>query len=180
MKNSISNKKFQAEPSDREYQKTKKEAYEWVPKYQIIAAFIIVFQCMYFASITEGWKVYLFNFIAIAVLYFMVSGIFGRITMYIKGRDKEINNLRRQLTGFICDSALGKISQADLKKIGTAANDLPLRSNQTDLSKDDFNLLSRAWFFWMDQNGENWQDNTKCINCEKERKAHSIDGTCPA
>lgn len=180
MNKSVSNCKFQAEPSDREYQKIKKQAYEWVPKYQIIAAFIVVFQCMYFASITEGWKVYLSNFIAIAVLYFMVSGIFERIKLYIDGHDKEINNLRRQLTGFICDSALDKVSQADLKRIGKAANDLALRTNQGDLSKDDFNLLSRAWFFWINQNGFDWQDNTKCINCDQERKAHLIDGTCPA
>lgn len=180
MNDSVSNKKFKAEPSDNEYEKTKKKAYEWVPKYQIIAAFIIVFQCMYFASTTEGWKVYLFNIIAIAVLCFMVSGIIEKIRFYIDARDKEINNLRRQLTGFICDAALNKVSQGDLKRLGNAANDLMLQAEKNDLTKDDFNLLSRAWFFWTDQNGFDWQDNTKCINCEQERKAHSLDGTCPA
>ena len=53
MKNSVSKNKFQAEPSSGEYERSKSKTYEWVPKYQIIAAFILVLQCMYFASITE-------------------------------------------------------------------------------------------------------------------------------
>ena len=179
MKNSVSKNRFQAEPSSREYERSKNKTSEWVPKYQIIAAFIIIFQCMYFASITEGWKKYLFNLIAIVILYFIISGIFERITMYIEARDREISNLRRQLTGFVCDTSLGKVSEADLKRIAVAANDLPWRTNQNDLSRDDFNLISRAWVFWKDQNCFNWQDMTKCINCGQERKAHSKDGVCP-
>ena len=59
MKNSVGRNKFQAEPSTGEYERSKSKVYEWVPKYQIIAAFILAFQCMYFASIIEGWKGYL-------------------------------------------------------------------------------------------------------------------------
>ena len=179
MKNSVSRNKFQAVPSSHEYESSKSKMYEWVPKYQIIAAFTIIFQCIYFASITEGLKGYLFNVIAIVVLYFMVSGIFERIRMYIEARDKEISNLRRQLTDFVCDTSLGRVSEADLKRIAVAANDLPWRTNKDDLSRDDFNLISRAWYFWKDQNGFNWQDETECINCGQERKAHSKEGNCP-
>ena len=180
MNNSIRKKKFQAEPSSHEYEKSKSKIYEWVPKYQIIAAFIIIFQCMYFASITEGWKGYLSNLFAIGVLYLILSGIFDHITMYIESRDKEISNLRRQLTGFICETSLGKVPETDLKRIATAVNDLLWEAKQNDLSKDDFNLISRAWFFWRDQNGFEWQDETECTNCGQARKEHSKDGTCPS
>ena len=180
MKNSVSKNKFQAEPSSREYERSKSKIYEWVPKYQIIAAFILIFQCMYFASITEGWKGYLSNFVAIVILYFIVSGIFNRITRYIEASNKEISNLRRQLTGFVCDTSLGRVSEADLKRIAVAANRVPWRTNQNDLSRDDFGLISRAWFFWKDQNGFNLQDETECINCDQERKAHLKDCTCPS
>jgi len=179
MKNSIGKNRFQAVPSSREYERSKSKTYEWVSKYQIIAAFIIIFQCMYFASITEGLKGYLLNVVAIVVLYFIVSGIFERITRYIEAMDKEISNLRRQLTGFVCDTSLGRVSEADLKRIAVAANDLPRRTNQNDLSREDFNLISRAWFFWKDQNGFNWQDEAECINCGQARKVHSKEGTCP-
>jgi len=180
MKNSISKNKFQAEPSLHEYERSKSKIYEWVPKYQIIAAFILIFQCMYFASITEGWKGYLSNFVAIVTLYFIISGIFDRITRYIESRDKKISNLRRQLTGFVCDSTLGKVSETDLKRIAVAANDMPWRTKQNDLSRDDFGLISRAWFFWKDQNGFEWQDETECINCGQARREHSKDDTCPS
>ena len=180
MHNSIRKKKFQAEPSLHEYEKSKSKIYEWVPKYQIIAAFIIIFQCMYFASITEGWKGYLSNLVAIGVLYFILSGIFDHITMYIESRDKEISNLRRQLTGFICETSLGKVPETDLKRIATAANDLLWKAKQNDLSKDDFNLISRAWFFWRGQNGFEWQDETECTNCGQARRKHSKDSTCPS
>ena len=179
MKNSVSKNKFQAEPSSREYERSKSKIYEWVPKYQILAAFILIFQCMYFASITEGWKGYLSNFVAIVILYFIVSGIFDRITRYIEASNKEISNLRRQLTGFVCDTSLGRVSEADLKRIAVAANDLPWRANQNDLSRDDFGLISRAGFFWRDQIGFEWQDDTECVNCGQERRVHSKDGICP-
>jgi hypothetical protein len=179
MKNSISKNKFQAVPSSHEYERLKSKTYDWVPKYQIIAAFVVIFQCMYFASITEGWKGYLLNVVAIMVLYYITSGIFERIRMYLGAVDKEISNLRRQLTGFICDTSLGRVSEPSLKRIAVAVNDLPSRTNQNDLSRDDFNLISRAWFFWNDQNGFNWQDDTECINCGQARKEHSKDGTCP-
>lgn len=179
MKHSKNKNKFSSEQNSREYERSKTKTYEWVPKYQIIAAAIIIFQCMYFASITEDWKGYLSNLVAIAVLYFIVSGIFERITMYIETRDKKISSLRRQLTGFICDASLGKVPEADLQRIAVAANDLLWRNSQDDLSKDDFNLLSRTWFFWKNQNGFNWQDEIKCTNCGQERKAHSREGHCP-
>ncbi len=179
MKNSVSRNKFQAEPGSDEYKRLKRKTYEWVAKYQIIAAFIFIFQCMYFASITEGLKGYLFNLVAIIILYFIVSGIFDRITRYIESCDKEISNLKRQLTGFVCDTSLGKVSEANLKRIALAANDMPWRTEQNDLSKDDFNLMSRAWFFWRDQNGFEWQDEIECIKCGQARREHSKDGTCP-
>ena len=179
MKNSVSKNKFQAEPSSREYERSKSKIYEWVPKYQIIAALILIFQCMYFASITEGWKGYLSNFVAIVILYFMVSGIFDRITRYLEESNKETSNLRRQLTGFVCDTSLGRVSEADLKRIAVAANDMPWRTKQNDLSRDDFRLISRALFFWRDQIGFEWQDNTECVNCGIDRRVHSKDGTCP-
>ena len=177
MKNSVSKNKFQPEPSSSEYERLKSKTYEWVPKYQIIAAFILIFQCIYFASITEGWKGDLSNFVAIVILYFIVSGIFDRITRYIKSRDKEISNLRRQLTGFVCDTSLGKVSEVDLKRIAIAAN--AWRTKQNALSKDDFNLISRAGFFWKDHNGFEWQEETECIKCGQARREHSKDGTCP-
>jgi hypothetical protein len=179
MKNSVSKNKFQVEPSSHEYERSKNTIYEWIPKYQIIAAFIIVFQCMYFASITGSWKGYLANLIAIIILYFILSGIFDRIRVYIESRDKEISNLRRQFTGLVCDSSLGRVSEEDLKRIAVAANDLLWKSNQADLSKDDFNLISRTWFFWRDQNGFHSQDETECVNCGQIRIDHSKDGTCP-
>jgi len=114
------------------------------------------------------------------ILYFIVSGIFDRIAIYLESRDKEIYNLRRQLTGFVCDTSLGKVSEADLKRIAVAANDLYGKTKQNNLSKDDFNLLSRAWFFWKDRNGFEWQDETECINCGKVRREHSKDGACPS
>jgi len=178
MKNSVSESKFQAEPNSHEYERSKGRIYEWVPKYQIIAASIIIFQCMYFASTNEGWKGYLANLLAIVILYFILSGIFNRIRMYIESRDKELSNLRRQFAGFICDTTLGKVSEIDLKRLATAANDLRWKSDQTDLSKDDFNLISRTWFFWRDQNGFQAQDETECINCGQIRMEHSKDGTC--
>ena len=180
MENSVSKNKFQAEPSSGKYEKLKSKTYEWVPKYQIIAALILIFQCMYFASITEGWKGYFANFGAIIILYFIVSGIFDRITMHIESRDKEISNLRRQLAGFVCDASLGRVPKADLKRIAIAANDIPSRTKQDDLSKDNFSLISRAWFFWKDQNGFEWQDETECSNCGRVRRKHSKDGACPS
>ena len=180
MINSVTKNKFQAEPSSGEYERSKSKTYKWVPKYQIIAAFILVFQCMYFASITEGWKGYLSNFAAIVILYFIVSGIFDRITWYIEASNKQISFLRRQLTGFVCDTSLGRVSEADLKRIAVAANRVPWRTNQNDLSRDDFGLISRAQFFWSDQIGFEWQDETECINCGRARREHSKDGTCPS
>lgn len=181
MKNAVSNSKnkFQAEPNSHEYERSQSNIYEWVPKYQIITAFIVIFQCMYFASITEGWKGYLSNFVAILILYFIISGIFDRITRHIESRDKNISNLKRQLTGFVCDTELGKVSETDLKRISLAANDMPWRIQQNDLSRDDFGLISRAWFFWKDQNGFEWQDSIECVNCGQARREHSKDGTCP-
>jgi len=99
--------------------------------------------------------------------------------MHIESRDKEISNLRRQLTGFVCDTSLGRVSEADLKRIALAVNDMPSRTKQNDLSRDDFNLISRAWFFWKDQNGFEWQDETECINCGRVRREHSKNGACP-
>lgn len=178
MKKSVPKNNFQAEPSSREYERSKSKIYELVRKYQIITAFILTFQCMYFASITEGWKGYLYNFVAIVILYFIVSGIFDRITRYIEASNKEISILRRQLTGFVCDTSLGRVSEANLKRIAVAVNDLPWRTNQNDLSRDDFELISRAWLFWRDQIGFEWQDDMESVNCGQELRVHSKDGTC--
>jgi hypothetical protein len=179
MENSLSKSKFRAEQSSGQYEKSKRKTYEWVPKYELIAAFILIIHCMYFASIIEGWKGYLSNLVAIIILYLIISAIFDRITMLIESRDKEISNLRRQITGFICDTSLGRVSKADLKRIALAANDMPWKTKQNNLDRDDFNLISRAWFYWKDQNGFKWQDETECINCGRVRREHSKNGACP-
>lgn len=181
MEKMLGNNTFQAVPNPNEDARLTRKAYEWLPKYQIIVSIVFIFQCMYFASITEGWKGYLANLAAIVALYFIISGIFNEIRMHIESRDKEIFNLRRQLSGFICDASLGRVSEVDLNRIAAAANDISwLETKQDDLSKDDFGLISRAWFFWKDQNGFEWQDKTECISCGMARKEHSRDGSCPS
>jgi len=84
MENSVSKNKFQAEPTSREYERSKNKTYEWVPKYQIIAACILMFQLMYYASITEGWKGYLSNFVAIIIpsCSVIIETCYAKICMY--------------------------------------------------------------------------------------------------
>lgn len=93
--------------------------------------------------------------------------------------NKRIDNVKKQLVGFICDLYLGRISKEDIKRLGEAANVGWLRYDSQDLTQDDFNLIARAWFFWKDGNGFEWQDKTECLACGKERQEHEKDGTCP-
>ena len=175
----IGQDKFCAKPDSQGNDRSKRKAYEWVAKFQILAVFIICFQGMYYANMTEGWKGYSVNAGVTMVFYFLISGVLDRITRHIEVRDNEIRDFRRQLVGFVCDASLGRVPESDLKRIASAANNFSWRSSQKDLSKDDFNLISRAWFFWKDQNGFEWQDETECMNCTKLRRDHERDGTCP-
>jgi hypothetical protein len=61
MKNSVNRNVFHTVSSSREFERSASKIYEWVPKCQIIATFIIIFQYMHFRVITEGLKAYLFN-----------------------------------------------------------------------------------------------------------------------
>ena len=163
MVNSISKNKFQAEPDWQE----KKRAESKILKNESIMAFILIILCVYVGNIIEGWIKYLLCFVGIIITYLIVSEIFNQSTEHIMERDKEISNLKRQLTCFVCLTSLGHIPESEINRIATAANGPPMATKQIDLSKDDFALINRAWFFW--ENGFNWQDTTKCINCGHQK-----------
>lgn len=114
-----------------------------------------------------------------AILYYFVSGMFNLLTRHAEERDKEMSNLVRRLTCFICDASLGRVSEQALKRINIAAQRRSSESIKSDLSIDDFSLIANAWYFWKDQIGFDWQDETECVNCEFARKEHLNNGSCP-
>jgi len=171
--------KFTAEPDTREFERLKTKTWLWVPKLQLMAGFILISQLMTYAYTTEGWKAYLSKLIAIGVFYLFVSAIMDRIMMYIEAHEREIDNLQRRFTHFICDASLGRVKKEDLERLARAADWFTGSRKEDDLSVDDFSLIARAGYFWQDKIGFRWQDEAICINCKQERREHSKDGSCP-
>ena len=115
--------------------------------------------------------------VGVVLLYFLISSISNWFALHLDRRDREINNLRRQLTRFICETSFGWVEKEDLKRLKKAADLFPL-PKENDLTIDDFSLISRPDIFW-GKNGFEWQDEAECANCGHTRKEHSQDGNCP-
>jgi len=123
------------------------------------------------AQSSDGLSRVIFTLMPLAFLYWIVDAFMGQANLHTEVRDEEIQNLRRQMTEFICDVGLNRVSFDDLQRISDAAH-RPRRSH------DDFSLISRSWYFWKDGIGFDCQDKSVCQNCGKKRIDHNIDGKC--
>lgn len=104
-----------------------------------------------------------------------VKDILDRIIEYKEKVDKRFDVLREQIAEFVCDVALGRVKEGQLKRLAQACTP----SIGYKAFGDDFSLISRGGRFWRDKQGFEEQDETLCVNCRCERRKHSKDGNCP-
>jgi regulator of replication initiation timing len=114
---------------------------------------------------------------AVFLLYFLIKNLMSEFTNHIDMRYKQIKDLKRQLTCFICEASLGRIEKGDLERLAKASH-WRTDKKMDDLTVDDFSIISQVWNFW-EKKGFEWQDECECINCGHNRKEHSQDGECP-
>ena len=170
MKNKKANKIFKPEPD-----KSSRDNFQL--KFNIVLC-VVIFLLLNIGVIiyskSNMWFWLSYSVIIFAVLYFLyalTSAI--RFLSHIKRTTYTFEEtLRRQMTSFICDAVLGRISKKDLERLRYAAD------NESNIPEfDDFSLMSRDWFFWRD--GFRFQDEIKCKNCGSPRKDHTKNGDCP-
>ena len=168
--------KFRAE--DRiELRASKRRARHQYWKVELIMGITSFSVLISYATIAGGWKSLLLYLGAIGLLYLLISATLEHIALYQESQEHRIEDGERRLISFICEATLGRAEKENLRRLAGAAGSITGRGREDDLSVDDFDLINRTWYFW--SNGLAEQASTVCVNCQHERREHSIDGTCP-